>query len=134
MLGFFWTQKGNGHVPNPRVVFPLAFCAFLPQMMILSIVVRRASDFFPEEYGFQIRGAMEGIAGVLSLICTPAIGRLSDRYGRKWFALASYTGAVLPTLSFAFSSNLWYFYAFTVRIYICTQYVLVLCFSCLGVF
>ncbi len=65
--------------------------------------------FYAEKFGATplVATTLVSVYATCSLLSTPIIGRLSDRYGRRPLLLVSQAGTCLGFLMLAFSSSLW---------------------------
>jgi multidrug resistance protein len=65
--------------------------------------------YYAEHFGASplVATSLVSVYAVCSLISTPVIGSLSDRYGRKPMLLISQAGTCVGFLTLAFSSSLW---------------------------
>ena len=65
--------------------------------------------FYAEKFGATplVATTLVSVYATCSLLSTPLIGRLSDRYGRRPLLLVSQAGTCLGFLMLAFSSSLW---------------------------
>lgn len=97
----------------------MSFVAILPVLLFEYLSISLARTILPgmiiAEYGsvsYIVIGVAEAIKGLLAFWACPAIGKLSDRVGRKPCLLLSMVGTTLPTCLLALTSNMWLYLIF----------------------
>lgn len=94
--------------PNVYHATVVIFLEFFAWGLLTSPMLTVLHNTF-QEHTFLMNGLIQGVKGILSFLCAPLIGALSDVWGRKSFLLVTvfFTCIPIPLLRF----NPWWFFA-----------------------
>ena len=98
-------------VPTRSPLLPI-FLIVLVDVLGLTIVLP-LQGFYVEHFGASplVAGLVSSCYAACSLIVTPVIGKLSDRYGRRPLLLVSQAGTCIGFLMVGFANSLWLVFA-----------------------
>lgn len=96
-----------GRVASRSPLLPI-FLIVLVDVLGFTIVIPLLA-FYAEKFGASplVATTLVSVYAVCSLVSTPIIGNLSDRYGRRKLLLLSQAGTCLGFVMLAYSSSLW---------------------------